>query len=91
MKAICLYGISGARDAYRVLRYDIISMEYASIAWIKYSASLMQKDYPSIQHVYVIDQRYELKRDYTEACKKNSIESWAIFKDLLETQGLRIF
>lgn len=91
MKAICLYGVAGARDAYRVIRYDIIQMEYASIALIKYTASIMKTDYPSIEHVYTIDQRYELKRDYTEACKKNSIESWAIFKDLLDTQGLRIF
>lgn len=91
MKAICLYGVAGARDAYRVIRYDIIPMEYASIAWIKHNASVMQTDYPSIEHVYAIDQRYELKRDYTEACKKNSIESWAIFKDLLDTQGLLIF
>lgn len=90
MKDILLYGISGAPDSYRVVRYEIITKEYVSIGYIKYIAICMKNDNPSVQHVYAMDQRHGLRREYMEAFKKNSIESWMIFKDLLETEGLEI-
>lgn len=91
MKPIYLYGISGAQDSYRVVRYQVIEEEYISIGYMKHVAALMKIKYPSIQHVYAMDQRYGLRRDYMDACKNNSIESWFIFKDILESEGLRIF
>lgn len=91
MKPVYLYGIAGARDTYRVIRYQVIEEEYVSIDYIKHTAAMMKIKYPSIEHVYVMDQRYGLRRDFMEAFKKNSVESWCIFKDILETEGLKIF
>ena len=91
MKPIYLYGISGARDQYRVVRYEEINPEHFSIGYAKHAAAMMRIRYPSVEHVYAMDQRYGLRNDFMEAFKKNSVESWAIFKDILETEGLRIF
>ena len=45
---------------------------------------------PSIEHVYAVDQRPGLRRDYIESIKENSIESCYEFKDILEREGLKI-
>lgn len=55
-----------------------------------YTASMMKIRYPNIERVYAMDNRHGLRRDYTVASKKNSIESWAIFKDILEREGLKM-
>lgn len=34
---------------------------------------------------------YGLKREFQESIKRNSIESCAIFKDILEREGIKIF
>lgn len=91
MKPVYLYGIGNARDTYRVIRYQVIEEEYVSIDYIKHTAAMMKIKNPSIEHVYAMDQRYGLRRDFMEAFKRNSIESWCIFKDILESEGLRIF
>lgn len=49
---------------------------------------MMKMKYPNIERVFAIDNGRGLARDYREACKKNSIESHAIFKDILEREGL---
>lgn len=46
---------------------------------------------PSIQHVYTIFDRRGLLWDYREAVKKNSVESWQIFKSILEYEGMKVF
>lgn len=92
MKPIFLYGIGSARDTYRVIRYKEVEVENESvIESIKHEAAMMRIRYPGIVHIYAMDQRYGLRKDYVEAFKRNSIESWAIFKDILETEGWRIF
>lgn len=91
MNPIYLYGISGPHDSYRVVRYQTIEGEYISIGNMKHVAAMMKIKYPSIVHVYALDQRYGLRADYMEAFKKNSIESWCIFKDIVESDGLQIF
>lgn len=82
-----LYGISGADQAYRVVWYDRISAELYSTAESKRRACKMRMYHPNIQEVYVIDQSYELYKDYRLAVKRNSIEGWAIFKDILRSTG----
>ena len=91
MKAFYLYGIAGAADAYKVVRYVCINQEYITISTINYEASMMQFEYGNIEHVYAMDNRRGLYRDYMNAVKKNSIEGWAIFKDILEREGLKVF
>ena len=89
-KAIYLYGISGADQAYRVLYYQFIPLEEFDIMGMKHMASMMKVRMPSIEKVYAISSNRTLKRDYQTAFKKNSIESWAIFKDLLEKMGQEV-
>lgn len=91
MKNLILYGIGNARYQYRVLRYFYVYDENADIAEIKRIARMMQVVNPSIEHVYLISNRHGLKREFQESIKRNSIESCAIFKDILEREGIRIF
>ena len=91
MKRIFLYGIGGAEKQYRVLKYWVVEEEFISIMNIKYHADMLKIRNPSIEHVYAVDDRYGLYRDYMESIKKNSIESCAIFKDILEREGIKIF
>lgn len=90
MKSIFLYGIGGARDQYRVIRYTRIDEPDFSINTLMYEASIMRINYPSIEHVYAVDNRYGLGRTYLESVKKNSIESCAVFKDLIQRTGIEI-
>ena len=91
MKNLILYGIGTARSQYRVLRYFYIYDENADVAEIKRIARMMQVVNPSIEHVYLISNRHGLKREFQESIKRNSIESCAIFKDILEREGIKIF
>ena len=91
---IFLYGIAGANQAYRVAKYWCffdIETEPVTIRDLVYQASMLRIKNPSIEHVYAVDDRRGLHRDYREAMMKNSIESWAIFKDILQKEGLQIF
>lgn len=91
MKNLILYGIGNARYQYRGLRYFYVCDENADVAEIKRIARMMQVVNPSIEHVYLISNRHGLKREFQESIKRNSIESCAIFKDILEREGIKIF
>lgn len=91
MNNLILYGIGNAKYQYRVLRYYWVYDENTDIAEIKRIARMMQVVNPSIEHVYLISNRRGLKRDFVESIKRNSIESCAIFKDILEREGIKIF
>lgn len=91
MKNLILYGIGNARYQYRVLRYFYVYDENVDVAEIKRIARMMQVVNPSIEHVYLISNRHGLKREFQESIKRNSIESCAIFKDILEREGIKIF
>lgn len=90
MSRVVLYGISGASKAYTVLGYYCIYDEFVSIRRIMSEADLLRMKNPDIEHVYAIDNRYGLRRDYRESIKQNSIESHYIFKDILEREGLKV-
>ena len=90
MKSMFLYGIGGAENNYRVVRYTEIPEDSMTVLTYKYEASMMRIRYPSVERVFLMDNRHGLRRDYTIAYKKNSIESWAIFKDILEREGIEI-
>lgn len=91
MNNLILYGIGDAKYQYRVLKYFCIYDENIDIAEIKRIARMMQVVNPSIEHVYLISNRHDLKREFQESIKRNSIESCAIFKDILEREGIKIF
>lgn len=90
-KQIILYGLGGARDNYRVMKYFVIFDEYVSIKTLRDEAGLLVLKCPSIEHVYAVDNRKGLKRDFEESILKNSIESCVIFKDLMEREGLMVY
>lgn len=90
MKAVYIYGLGGAEKQYKVLHYKFLVDEDISIRNIIYEATMMKVRNPSIEKVYAIDNRHGLKRDYQESYRKNTIESCAIFKDILEREGLEI-
>lgn len=91
MSQIILYGVSGASKAYTVLNYFCIYKEYISINAILRQAQGLRMKNPDVEHVYAIDNRYGLRRDYKESMKENSIESHYIFKDILEREGMKVF
>ena len=91
MNQIILYGLGGARDKYRVMKYFVIFDDNVSIRTMKNEAEVLKIKNPSIEHVYAVDNRRGLKKDFEESIRQNSIESCAIFKDIIEREGLRIF
>jgi hypothetical protein len=91
MNQIILYGFGGARDQYRVMKYFVIFDDNVSIRTIKNEAEVLKIKNPSIEHVYAVDNRRGLKKDFEEGIRQNSIESCAIFKDIIEREGLLIF
>ena len=90
MKRIFLYGIAGAADSYRVVSNSYIDEDNFSIRNIAGHAAWMIHKNPTIEHVYAVDQRAGLAYDYKRAWKQNSIESYAVFKDILEREGLLV-
>lgn len=90
MNRIYLYGIAGANDKYAVIRYQAIDVEHRPIDAIKVEAEIMRMDYPSIKTVYAIDARGGLANDYRMAIKRNSVEGFIVFKDILERRGIEI-
>ena len=91
MNQIILYGLGGARDKYRVMKYFVIFDDNVSIKTMKNEAEVLKIKNPSIEHVYAVDNRRGLKKDFEESIRQNSIESCAIFKDIIEREGLLIF
>ncbi len=90
MSQVILYGVSGPSRAYTVPNYYCIYEEFMSIRTIMSEARLLRVKNPDVEHVYAIDNRYGLRRDYRESMKQNSIESHYIFKDILEREGIQI-
>ena len=96
MTTVYLYGLGGADQMYRVIRYSAVEIDnlvgtnYGVIRTLKYEATMMRMKYPNIERVFAIDNGRGLARDYANTWKKNTIESHAIFKDILEREGLEL-
>lgn len=89
-RQIILYGLGGPDIQYVALGYFVIYENDISIENIARMAQIMRMKNPTIESVYAIDNRRGLKRDYETSIKKHTIESCAIFKDLLERYGLKV-
>lgn len=88
---VVIYGLGGPSTQYRVLDNFVIFDTYTSIISEIYRISARMKvRNPSIKTIFAIDNRRGLRKDYMEAFKANSIEGWAMFKDILEREGLLI-
>ncbi len=92
MNRIYLYGLAGARERYSVVRYTYLDGDdFDSIVKrLRYQASWLKIEYPTIEHVYAIDSNKALAWHYREAIRKNSIESFMCFKDILEREGIMV-
>lgn len=89
-KRVYLYGIAGAETGYAVVKYMYIESDRLSIRRIINDALWLQMKFPTIEHVYAIDDREWLLWDYREAIMKKSVESFSIFKNMLEREGLLV-
>ena len=87
---VYLYGLGDADVMYRVLYYRYLEDREISFRGMDAEAEFMMAVNPSIKEVYAIFDRRGLYWDYIEAAKKNSIESWQVFKSILEYEGRRI-
>ncbi len=90
MYQIILYGIAGADQQYIAQMYYCLYEEEISIYNIMYQARMLKAKCPSIEHVYAIDNRRGLRREYLDSIRLHSIESCMIFKDILEREGLMV-
>lgn len=90
-RRVLIYGIGGADKAYRVLEYYcIFDTNCGIINEIWSIAAKLKVKNPSIRQIFAIDDRRGLKRDYQDAIRGNSIESFMLFKDILEREGREI-
>ena len=64
--------------------------EEVTIRNILYQAAMLKAINPSVEKVYAIDNYRSLHRDFNDSIRKNTIESCAIFKNILESQGIEI-
>ena len=87
---VYLYGLGDASVMYRVLYYRYLEDREISFRGMDAEAEFMMAVNPSIKEVYAIFDRRGLYWDYMEAAKRNSIESWQVFKSILEYEGRRI-
>lgn len=91
MNQIILYGLGGASDSFRVLKYYRFPNSEVSVREIIYNACMMANYYPSIKQVYAIDNSSELYWDYMKVRKTPSIENNVVFKSIMETRGLLVY
>lgn len=92
MNQIILYGLAGADVQYVAVKYFIVNEKFMSIDGLIHTANYMITQYPTIEHIYAIDNRPGLRKEYSESVrnKKNPIEARMVFRDTLEREGLRI-
>lgn len=88
MAELIIYGLGCAQENYRVIRYQtVFTGQKDLIREVNYETRRMYTMYGATM-VYVIDNRRGLCREYRDACKINSMEGWAMFKDILEREGV---
>lgn len=90
MNTIYLYGIGGADDCYRVIRYEPIAKEDLSIFALKIEASMMAMRYPGVKRIFAIDSRPGLSKMVMNSMRKKSIEDCVILLDFLERNGIEL-
>ena len=90
MNKFVLYGIAGANEGYRVVRYSFVGEDISSTKYLKAQAGLMRCHYPTIEHVYMVDADYEWYQAYRKLIKHNSLEANVVFKCTLERDGIMV-
>lgn len=88
-RMIYLYGLAGADQQYRIIRYDHFDMDsvndifkeaHIRAAWLRSHDS-------TIETVYAVPGGHGLKYIFMEAFRTNTVEANVTFKTLLEQRG----
>ncbi len=90
-RQVYIYGLGGADKMYKVLAYQFIVEDEISISNVIHRAFMLKVRNPSVESVYAIDNYRGLRDDCKASMYKSTIENCAIFKNILETQGIRIY
>ena len=90
-RKVYIYGLGGADKMYKVLAYHFITEEEITITNIVYHASMLKARNPSVETVYAIDNYPGLQNDCKASMYRSTIENCAIFKNILEIQGVQIY
>lgn len=90
MDKLVLYGIGGVKDGYRALRYFFVPEYFTTTRGIKGAAENMVDINPSVERVYLVDNRYGLKNEFNASLRATTFEPCVIFKDALEREGIRV-
>lgn len=88
-RQVYLYGIGGAEKQYVTIAYRFLVDDDITIRNIVSEAVLLKMRNSAVEKVFAIDNMRGLRRDYMDSIKKHSIESCAVFKDILEREGIR--
>lgn len=89
---IFIYGIAGAEDQYRIVRYEYFDCdkEPITITKLRRFAGWMKGKYPGICDVYAVDESAQLARDFIHTWRAKRIDANVDFKCMLESIGLKI-
>lgn len=88
-KRIYLYGLTGVRGAYKVIRYEYVE-DCSSIRDLRLAAFDMTIRFGAVESVYAVDARPGLATEYRATLRKNSLQENIMFKDMLEREGIRV-
>ena len=89
-KQVYIYGLGGAEKQFKCLGYLFLVDDDISVKNIINAAVTLKAKNPSIERTFVIDNGRNLRKDYLDSITKNTIESCAVFKNILETQGIEV-
>lgn len=87
MKELWIYGLADAANKYRIVRYEPIDLNDFSVAYVTERAVMLKYKNPTIEHVYIVDNRGGLGYDVARTMKKNTIAGNVAFKDMCERNG----
>lgn len=90
-RQVYIYGLGRADKMYKVLAYHFITEEEITINNIIHQAFMLKVKNPSVETIYAIDNYRGLCDDFKASMYKSTIENCAIFKNILEMQGVQIY
>lgn len=90
MRKVYLYGIASVEKSYNIVRYQWLEGDSISIRQMIGAAQWMVENNSAIQHVYAVDDRPGLCREYRDAIQHQTIDRFVLFKNMLEREGLMV-
>lgn len=84
---VYLYGLD---ETYKIVRWHYLPREYATVYAIRQTAKGLRSDYPSIQHVFAVDNSSMIYRAFKDIFRENSTANRVEFKMLLEQYGIAV-